>query len=150
MISHLLCQHPLTCFFSKDMDLSMKPLKNQFLDLFFRYCCFFFLIPNLLFFCYFLYLYYSFVFFSISLFSASSLLPSASAILVFSTLASTAFHTLLDISSSLSFLFSSYFQDHGKLTTVFPKSHSISAHQSHLSLFFFYVTSNKYSPLLYA
>ena len=57
--------------FSKDIDLLIKSLRNQFLGLFFRFCCLFLLIPNFLFFCYLLYCCYFLLFFLLfSLFSS--------------------------------------------------------------------------------
>ena len=60
MISYFLCQHSLTCFPSKDTNLLVESLRNQFLSFFFRFCYLFLLIPNFLFFCYLLYFHHSF------------------------------------------------------------------------------------------
>ena len=63
---------------------------------------------------------------------------------VFSTLVSTAFHTLLGIFSSLPLLFSSQFQDCSKQVIAFPKSHSTFGSQLYQSLFSSYVSGNIY------
>ena len=52
IISYLLYQYPLTCFLSKNMDLFIEPLRDQFLGLFFRFCHFLHFISNLLLLCY--------------------------------------------------------------------------------------------------
>ena len=161
MVSQLLNWYSLTCFLSKDMDLLVESLRNQFLNLFFRLCCFLFLILNLLLFCHFLYFYCSILFcFFLLFFSLFSLLVSflllpfsyslfAFAILTFSVLVFTAFHTLLDILLSLPLLFSSQFQYFNKQATVFLKSHSTSNHQSYQFPSSLYVSDDKYLLLLY-
>ena len=118
MIPHLIHQHSLACLLSKNMNLLMEPLKNQFLDLFLRFCYFFLLILNLPFFCYLLHFYYSilfyFIFFLSSLLSlliSFSLPPSSLSLFISTTMTSpvsvsTAYHTSLDTSSFLSLLFS--------------------------------------------
>ena len=60
MITQLLYWHPLTCFLSKDINLLVEFLRNQFLSLFLKFCCFFFLVLNFLFLYQFLYFYYFF------------------------------------------------------------------------------------------
>ena len=74
------------------------------------------------------------------------LLSFAFSILIFLALVSTIYHTLLDTSSFSLPLFSNQSQDCGKLAMASPKSLSISAHQSCLSLFSPCVLDNKYLP----
>ena len=124
MISQLFYQHLLTHFLSKDMNLLVKPLRNQFLGLFCGLSYFFLFISNFLFFYYLLYLYCPLLFQSFFLFSASSLLFFSfllfiSAILISSVLVSTAYYTPLNILSSLLLLFSSQFQDCGEQAIAF-------------------------------
>ena len=89
-----------------------------------------------------------------SVFSSSFLLLlfslSLSATLNFPALVFTTYHTSLDTLSSSPLLFSSWFQDCGKLAITFPKLYSTSVLQSYWSLFFLHAPSNKYLPLLYA
>ena len=133
----------------------MKPSKNKFLGLFFRLCHFLLLIPNLPFFCHLFYLHYLFFFwFFLFLFTffplfLSSLLSFVFATLILPALVFTAFHTLLDILSSLLLLFSNQFQNCSILAIAFLKLHSTSDLQSYQSLFYFYTTGNKYLSLLY-
>ena len=54
MISYLFHWYPLAYFLSEDINLFVEPLKNQFLSLFFRFCCFLLFIPNFLFLCFFI------------------------------------------------------------------------------------------------
>ena len=54
------------------MNLLVESLRNQFLGLFFRLCCFFLLILNLLFFCHLLYFYCSLIFLVFSFYSLFS------------------------------------------------------------------------------
>ena len=130
------------------MDLLIEPLRNQFLGLFFRFCYFFLFLPNFPFLCYFIYFYYLllllfsllFHFFSLSIFS----------ILTSFALVSTTYYTLLGTLSSLSLLFSSWFQDCDELAIAFPKLHFTFVFQSCQFLFSLYVSGNKYSFLPYA
>ena len=144
------------------MNSLIEPLRNQFLGLFFKLCCFLFLIPNLLFFYYLIYFHYPllpsfFLFFFLSVLSLliSFLLPSfslplfVSAILTFPTSVSTAFDTSLDTLSSLLLLFSSQFQNCSKQAIAFSKSHYTFVSQSHWSLSSPYTLGNKYSPPSY-
>ena len=119
MISQLFCQYSLTFSFSKDIDLFTEPLRNQFLNIFLRFCYLFLFIPNFLFFCYLLHLHFPFlflVFSSFFLFSALSLLTFSPFLLfsllfsIFATLTFSAYHTLLGISSSSLLLSSSQFR----------------------------------------
>ena len=74
MIPYLPCQHLLTCFLSKDINILVKSSRNKFLSFFFRFCCFLLLILDFLLLCYLLYFHYSFffVFFFSSCFFPSS------------------------------------------------------------------------------
>ena len=69
MIPYLLCWHLLTCFLSEDIDPFVKPLRNQFLNLFFRFFCFLLFISNFPFLYYLLYLHYPLFFCFLFLFS---------------------------------------------------------------------------------
>jgi len=131
------------------MNLLIESSKNQFLG-------FFFLVPNLLFFCYLLYVHYSFSFLFLLLFLLLSFFFSflfffsfTFAILTFPTSVSTSFHTSPDISLFLLLLFFSQFQSYSKQTMIFLKLHYTSNHQSYQSLFSPYVSGNKYLPPLY-
>ena len=64
MIPHLLHQYPLTYLLPKDINPLVESLRNQFLSIFFRFCYFFFPIPNLLFFCHLLHFHHSLSFWS--------------------------------------------------------------------------------------
>ena len=139
MIPHLLCQHSLTCLFSKDMDPFVKSLRNQFLSLFLRLCYFFLFVPNFPFFCYSLHFYHplSFFFFLLFLFLLFFplllffLSPSVSTTLTSLDLVFTVYHTSLGISSSSPLLSSSQFQNYGKQAMTFPKLYSTFDYQSH-------------------
>ena len=148
------------------MNLLVEFLEYQFLILFFEFFWFFFFISNLLLFCYFIHFHCSllFWFFIFFYFSSSSSAPSllvyfpllssspllsVSTAITFSSLVSTAYYTLLDILSCSLLLFSNKFQNCGKLATVFLKLCFTSALQSHQSLFFSYVSGNKYLLLSY-
>ena len=138
------CWYPLTCFLSKDMNLFVEHLRNQFFGLFFKFCGVPLIIPNLLFFCYLFYFYcfFCFCFSSFSFLPLSFALTSLTsflffpfslplfvfAILTFSTLVSTTYYTSLNTLSSSLLLPSSQFQDCGKLAIISPKLHSTSDH----------------------
>ena len=132
MISYFFHWHSFTHFLSKDMNLLVKPLRNQFLGLFFGLCCFYLLHPkspiSLLFSL--LLLFSLFLDFSSPLFSVLSflvsflfppfyLLPSASTTLTFIALVSIAFYISLDTLSLSLLLFSSQSQDCGKQAITF-------------------------------
>ena len=162
MISYFFHWHSFTHFLSKDMNLLVKPLRNQFLGLFFGLCCFYLLHPkspiSLLFSL--LLLFSLFLDFSSPLFSVLSflvsflfppfyLLPSASTTLTFIALVSTVFHTLLNILSFLPLLFSSQFQDYGEQAMVFLGLHSTFVPLLHLFPSSSYVPDNRYLSPLY-
>ena len=124
------------------MNLLIESSKNQFLG-------FFFLVPNLLFLCYLLYVHYSFSFLFLSFFFSFLFFSFAFAILTFPTSVSTSFHTFPDISLFLLLLFFSQFQSYSKQTMIFLNLYYTSNHQSYQSLFSPYVSGNKYLPPLY-
>ena len=115
------------------MDLFVKSLKYKFIDFFFELCYFFLFITNLLFFYHLLYFHHSLLLWLFLIFSLPFLLTSfflflfVFTTLVFSTLVSTAFHTLSDILLSLSLLFSSKSQRYSKQAIASLKLHSIFA-----------------------
>ena len=152
MIKYLLCWHSLTCFLFEDTDSFVKPLRNQFFSLFFRFFCLLLFIPNFhssaIFFTSIVLFFFCFFFFSLLL--HFFFLPlSVSAILTFSALVSITYHTPLGIFLSSLLLSYSQFQDCCNQAIVFPKSHSTLVHQSYQFSSFLYVPNNKYSPLLY-
>ena len=57
MILQLFHWHSFTYFLSKDMNLFVEPLRNQFLTLFFELCYFFFFIQNFPLLCHLIYFY---------------------------------------------------------------------------------------------